>query len=218
MTEATNEAPAAPEPSTLLTDPPTAEGQAAAGQGEQGAGPAAKPEEKPAEAPEGAPEAYEFTPPEGHVLDDGVIGKFSEVAKELNLPQDKAQKAVDFFTAKMKASADASATAFADLKAGWRKDAVADTSIGTGTQIKPEVLQSVGRAIDNLGPELSKGFREAMNLTGVGDNPAFIKAFYAMAAKVTEGRPTAAQSPAPVAAPGAGRTSLAAAIYPNLPE
>ena len=43
MTEATNEAPAAPEPSTLLTDPPTAEGQAAAGQGEQGAEPAAKP-------------------------------------------------------------------------------------------------------------------------------------------------------------------------------
>ena len=171
------------------------------------------------DAPAGAPEKYEdFTLPEGFEMPAELRTEAETLLKELNLPQDKAQKAVDFFTAKMKASADASATAFADLKAGWRKDAVADTSIGTGTQIKPEVLQSVGRAIDNLGPELSKGFREAMNLTGVGDNPAFIKAFYAMASKVTEGRPTAAHSPAPVAAPGAGRTSLAAAIYPNLPE
>jgi len=175
--------------------------------------------EPPADGLQGAPEKYEdFTLPEGFEMPAELRTEAETLLKELNLPQDKAQKAVDFFTAKMKASADASATAFADLKAGWRKDAVADTTIGTGTQIKPEVLQSVGRAIDNLGPELSKGFREAMNLTGVGDNPAFIKAFYAMAAKVTEGRPTAAQSPAPVAAPGAGRTSLAAAIYPNLPE
>lgn len=138
--------------------------------------------------------------------------------KELNLPQDKAQKAVDFFTAKMKASGDASAQAFADVKASWRSEAITDQTIGTGTDIKPEVKQTLGRFIDGLGPTDGKAFREAMNLTGVGDNPAFIRAFYKMAKQTTEGRPAVAAAPAPVAAPGAGRKSAAAALYPNLPE
>ena len=96
MTEATTEAPAAPETAARHpADGPARRGQHAARSRTGGAGPeaAAKPEEKPAEQPEGAPEAYEFTPPEGHVLDEGVIGKFSEVAKELNLSEQRTEGA-----------------------------------------------------------------------------------------------------------------------------
>ncbi|HCE08095.1 MAG TPA: protease, partial [Oxalobacteraceae bacterium] len=47
------------------------------------------------EAPQGAPDKYEFTPAEGQKFDDKVIEQFSEVAKELNLPQEAAQKMLD---------------------------------------------------------------------------------------------------------------------------
>ena len=51
----------------------------------------------PAEQPaEGAPEKYEdFKLPEGTAFDSAVAQKFSEVAKELNLSQEKAQSVVD---------------------------------------------------------------------------------------------------------------------------
>lgn len=49
--------------------------------------------DKPAE---GAPEKYEeFKAPEGTMLDAAVMQQFGEVAKELNLPQDKAQDVVN---------------------------------------------------------------------------------------------------------------------------
>lgn len=56
-------------------------------------------EKKPAETQEGAPEQYEsFKAPEGVVLDSVVMGRFSEVAKELNLTQAKAQEVIDKLT------------------------------------------------------------------------------------------------------------------------
>ena len=169
MTEATNEAPAAPEPSTLLTDPPTAEGQLAEGQGEQGAEPAAKPEEKPAEAPEGAPEAYEFTPPEGHVLDDGVIGKFSEVAKELNLPQDKAQKVLDVMAP---AIAERQAAALQSMTQEWAESARADKEFG-GEKLD-ENLAIAKTALDKFAtPEFTK----LLNDTGLGNHPEVLRVF-----------------------------------------
>ena len=46
--------------------------------------------------PEGAPESYvDFKEPEGVKFDDQVIGTFKEVAKELNLSQEKAQGVLD---------------------------------------------------------------------------------------------------------------------------
>lgn len=42
--------------------------------------------------PEGAPEKYEFVEPEGAKFDSAVLDTFSEVAKELNLSQENAQK------------------------------------------------------------------------------------------------------------------------------
>ena len=169
MTEATNEAPAAPEPSTLLTDPPAAEGQAAAGQGEQGAEPAAKPEEKPAEAPEGAPEAYEFTPPEGHVLDDGVIGKFSEVAKELNLTQANAQKVLDTMAP---AIAERQQAALQTLSAEWVEAAKSDAEYG-GDKLG-ENLAIAKTALEKFAtPEFTK----LLNDTGLGNHPEVLRVF-----------------------------------------
>jgi hypothetical protein len=135
----------------------------------------------------------------------------------MNLPQDKAQKLVDFHAAEIKSAADANAEAFASLKADWRKTAVADPALGTGTDLKPEVKQTFGKALALLPEAQQTAFKEAMNLTGVGDNPAFIRAFYELGKRVTEGRPAQASAPAAVTPPGAKPASLASAIYPNLP-
>ena len=47
------------------------------------------------QAATGAPESYAFNAPEGATLDEAVTGAFGEVAKELNLTQDGAQKVLD---------------------------------------------------------------------------------------------------------------------------
>ena len=67
------------------------EGQGAQGQQAEGT----KTESEQEKKPEGAPESYDFKAPEGVSFDEGVIGAFSEVAKDLNLPQDAAQKVLD---------------------------------------------------------------------------------------------------------------------------
>lgn len=171
------------------------------------------------DAPQGAPEKYEpFTLPEGFEMPEELRTEAETLLKDLNLPQDKAQRAVDFFTAKMKATNEANALAFAETTADWRKSAVEDKTLGTGTDIKPEVKQAFGKAIGLLPADLQTSFKEAMNMTGVGNHPAFIRAFYELGKRVTEGRPAQASAPAAVTPPGKGPTSLAAAIYPNLPE
>ena len=203
MTEATNEAPAAPEPSTLLTDPPTAEGQAAAGQGEQGAEPAAKPEEKPAEAPEGAPEAYEFTPPEGHVLDDGVIGKFSEVAKELNLSQSNAQKVLDVMAP---AIAERQQAALQAMTAEWADSARADKEFG-GDKLD-ENLAIAKTALEKFAtPE----FRTLLNDTGLGNHPEVLRVFVRAGKAISPDTVvTGKQAPAPA--------DRLATLYDNTPK
>src|SRR5262249_32010915 len=79
-----------------------------------------------------------------------------------------------------------------------------------------ELVRTVNQALDGLqNPKLVSDFKDAMELTGAGDNPAFVKVLYALASKVTEGTtyptggvPTAAQK----------RPSAAAAVFPNLPS
>jgi len=203
MTEATNEAPAAPETATLLTDPPAAESQPDAGQAEQGAEAAAKPEEKPAEQPEGAPEAYEFTPPDGHVLDEGVIGKFSEVAKELNLPQDKAQKVLDVMAP---AIAERQQAALQAMTSEWAETSKADKEFG-GEKLG-ENLAIAKTALDKFAtPEFTK----LLNDTGLGNHPEVLRVFYRAGKAISADTVvTGKQAPAPA--------DRLAALYDNTPK
>ena len=91
----------APAPATTLATAaaPAADPQPQAGEQKPDAATAAgdgKPADEPKvdgkpaeEAPQGAPETYEFKPPEGVALSDVSLAAFSDVAKALDLPQDK---------------------------------------------------------------------------------------------------------------------------------
>lgn len=167
--------------------------------------------------PAGAPEAYtDFKVPDGYTLDKATLAEAAPIFKEMNLSQDQAQKLVDFYTKQQQATVDKPYQDYLALRKTWADQVKADYGQQFG-----EVKATIGRALATLPPEVSKGFREAMDMTGAGDNPAFVKAFYALAKAATEGRPVTGKGPSPAgqAAPGAvNRPSPASALFPNLPS
>lgn len=170
----------------------------------------AKAEEKLA----GPPEKYEdFKVPEGYVLDPEVAKEATDLFKETGLTQEGAQKFVDFYAAKTKEAFEAPFKAWADTQEKWVSELKNDPEIGGKLDL---VKATVSKAIDGLPPQMAKDFRDAMEFTGAGNNPAFVRAFYALASKLTEGqhiagRPTSSDGQQP------GRKPTAAeAIFPNL--
>jgi hypothetical protein len=184
MTEATNttEADAA---ATQATDTATGAGegdqqqqQAPEGQTTEGEKPEAGKTEDDKAKPEGAPETYEFTAPEGQTLDDGVIAQFSEVAKELNLSQDAAQKVLD----KMQpVIAGRQAERLEAARNEWAESAKADKEFG-GEKLT-ENLAVAKKAMDAFAtPEL----RTLLNESGLGNHPEIIRAFYRAGKAISE--------------------------------
>lgn len=126
---------------------------------------------KPKDQPQGAPEAYaNFKLPEGMELDAEVLGEFTAFAKELNLPQDKAQKIVDF-QAKLAAKQADEYQAVA-LKQGqdWANQVKNDPELG-GANYEKSVASAV-KVIQSFGDD---GLRDLLNNTGLGNHPALFK-------------------------------------------
>lgn len=195
----------------------------------------ADPEPKPAEKSEddksllnkkdekaaGAPEKYEpFKVPEGFTLDEAVATEAGTLFKEMGLNQDQAQKLVDFHAAKTTEAAQAPFKLWQDMNAKWTKETVSDSALGDGKGLRTEVKSAIAKTIDSLGPTLAPAFREAMDLTGAGNHPAFVKAMYELSKLATEGSHVKAGGPTKfgTARPGDRPESAAAAMYPSLPS
>lgn len=176
-----------------------------------------KPEAKEETKPAGVPEKYEFKAPEGFELNETTVTEASAVFKELGLTNDQAQKLVDFQAKLSKTQAEAPYRAYDAMREGWQNEVKADKEIG---HILPKVKETIGRALDTLGdPALVTQFKDAMNLTGAGDHPAFVKAFYKFASAVVEGKHVAGGGPSKHGQTSTGqneRPSAANAMYPNL--
>lgn len=174
-----------------------------------------KDDKKPAS---GAPEKYEpFKAPEGYELDPKAVEEFTPIAKELGLSQDGAQKLIDFYSAKTKEVAEAPYNTWKEMNDKWAGEVKADPALGPRLA---EVKQNVSRALDAIGdPKLTSAFKEAMDLTGAGNHPAFVKVIDRLAAHFIEGKHVAGGGPSPhgQTAPGSKPQSVASALYPNLP-
>ncbi len=146
------------------------------------ADPNAPPEEKPEEKPEGAPEAYaEFTAPEGVELDAETLDVFKAAAKELNLPQAKAQQFVDMAAALAQKQAAAFTSQIEQTTAEWRQSSMADPEFG-GTKLG-ESLKVAAAARDKFAtPELTKFLAESK----LGDHPEVIRLFYKVGQAISE--------------------------------
>ena len=152
------------------------EGQGTQGQQAEGTNTEGEQEKKP----EGAPESYEFKAPEGTQFDDAVIGAFSEVAKELNLPQDQAQKVLDKMAPVIAAR---QAEQFQAARTEWAEAAKTDKEFG-GEKLT-ENLGTAKKALDALAtPEL----RTLLEESGLGNHPEVIRVFYRAGKAISEDR------------------------------
>lgn len=118
--------------------------------------------------PQGAPEKYEaFTAPEGATLDAKVMDQFAEAARELNLPQDAAQKMIDKMAPLM---ASRQAEQIEQLRTEWAEQSNTDKEFG-GDKLQ-ENLVHARKALDTFAtPEL----KTILNETGLGNHPELVR-------------------------------------------
>lgn len=182
-----------------------------------------KPEPKAEIKPAGAPEKYEaFKAPEGWEekgleLNQETIDKAIPLFKELGLSQEQAQKLIDFYTGESEASSDRALQSVMDMRKGWRDAVSADKNLGHRL---PEVKTNFSKMLGALGDaNLASAFKEAMDLTGAGDHPAFIRAVDLWSQRFTEGTHVSGNGPSTEGqrAPGSRPESAARALYPNNP-
>jgi len=166
----------------------------------------------------GSPKEYEaFKVPEGYELDAEVSKEASGLFKGMNLSQADAQKLVDFYVSKTTESADAPYKLWEQTQERWVNEVRADPELGSKLAA---VKTAVSKMIDGVGDaKLASDFRSAMDYTGAGNNPAFIKVMYALAQRLTEGGHVSGTAPSEIgqARPGSRPATAAKALYPNLP-
>ena len=183
------------QPATQSADPQTAPAQTPVEQGQQqpaaDQAPAAQPDTQAAPAegeqgeakqdkgkPQGAPEKYEFATPDGMQFDDAVVGAFSEVAKDLNLSQEAAQKILDKVGPVMAAQQNEALQA---ASAEWAEASKTDKEFG-GDKLN-ENLAVAKKAMDQFAsPEL----RALLNESALGNNPEVIRMFYRVGKAISE--------------------------------
>ena len=174
-----------------------------------------------AEAPVGAPEKYEpWAVPDGYELDPAVAAEANPLFKELGLTQANAQRLVDLYSKHSAATSEALSEMVRKQNETWQSEAKAHPDLRGKLDPGGPVLTTISRALDSLGDaKLASEFKTTMDFTGAGNHPAFIRTFYAMAKKLTEGTHVAGNGPSPLGqrAPGSGPPSAAKALYPNLP-
>jgi len=193
---------------TTLTDPKA--GEPAAKPGEPAAGEPKPGEPKPGDdkgkkPAEGAPEKYEtFTAPEGVTLDQEMLGRFTGVAKELNLPQVGAQKLVDLAAEHAKNILAQQQTKWSEIRQEWVNEIKTDKEFG-GEKFN-ETVVSAKRALSKFGSPKMVEFLES---TGYGDNAELIR-FLARVDKGTREDKIVDGDPA-----GGAPKSAADVIYPD---
>ena len=118
--------------------------------------------------PAAAPEKYEaFAVPDGVVIDAPTMQAFEASARELGLPQDKAQALIDKVAPAMKAQGEA---AFATMKTDMLAAAKADAEIG-GEKFD----ESVATAKLAIETYFTPNFAKFLNESGLGNHPEMIR-------------------------------------------
>jgi hypothetical protein len=154
---------------------------------------------------ETAPECYDdFALPEGITVDKRGIDDFKALAKKLNLPQAKAQKLVDFESARLREAVQASQRAWTDTQAKWQAEVKSDPEIGRGKLA--DSLSVAARAIDQFG---GRALRQALDATGAGNNPEVVRAFVRIGRMISE-------APVVTGRAASAPRSIAEILYPSM--
>ena len=156
----------------------------------------------------GAPEKYEFSAREGEQFDAGIVTAFSEVARELDLSQESAQKVLDKMgTAIVQRQTDQ----LAAVRAAWTDESRSDKEFG-GDKLN-ENLGTAKKALDAFGSPALLGL---LNDSGLGNHPEVIRFFYRAGKAISEDTFAGGGSNVAGARPGpADFSGQAAALYAN---
>ncbi len=166
-----------------------------------------------------------FRAPDNYTIDPAALAAATPVFKELGLTQDQAQRLVDIQVAREIELAKAPDAAVTAMRNDWRgktnsdADLLATVDKNSGKTGMDAVKINIARTLAVLPVDLQVEFKDAMNLTGAGDHPAFVKAFNKLAAFVTEGSHVTGGGPSALgqAKPGTNtKPDAAAALYPGL--
>jgi len=142
-------------------------------------------------------------------VDKTSLDAFGALAKEHNISKAQAEALLGLHGDLAKKAMEAQAEAWNGLQKQWQDEVRADKEIG-GAKLTAEVLPAIAKVLDQFGgPEV----RQALDVTGAGNNPAIIKMLYKVANAITEG---GAVKGNPVVT--AEKKSMAATFYPNMVE
>lgn len=159
------------------------------------------PAEKPAVV-EGAPEAYaDFTLPEGVTLDTELV---KGLAKELNLPQDKAQKVADAAAALAQKGVQAQVAEIERVRGTWADDVRNDKEFGG-----EKLAENLSRAKSAMDATTTPQLRMLLDRTGLGDHPEVIRHFLKIAPQYLQDTHVPSDK-----SPNAGK-SAAERLYPT---
>jgi hypothetical protein len=155
-----------------------------------------------------APIQYQdFTLPKGVEVDGDTLSAAKSLFAEQRLPQEQAQKLVDLYVARANAAAERNVAAWRDTQEKWAGEVKADPDIG-GPRF-PASVAAASRAIEWA---RVPGLKEALDMTGAGNNPAIVKAFVRFGQALAEDRFAAGNGGAP------DQRSIAERLYNNTPK
>lgn len=147
-------------------------------EGDQKTTETSKIEETKVDAVEGAPEAYDLKAQEGNIYDSEVLEAYTEVARELNMSNESAQKLLDKVAPVMVARQQEQIAA---IQTDWRNQTTADKEVGGGKL--DENLGVAKKALDALGtPALSQLLTE----TGLGNHPEVVRLLYRAGKQISQ--------------------------------
>ncbi|NDF13320.1 MAG: hypothetical protein EB060_10970 [Proteobacteria bacterium] len=154
---------------------------------------------------EQAAELADFVAPEGVQLDSEAATEFKNLAKELGLKQEGAQKVADIGFKLAQKWGEKQAEQVSAAKAAWIEGTKSDKEFG-GDKLN-ENLAVAKKALDTFGtPEL----RTLLNESGLGNHPEIIRAFFRAGKAISEDRFVTGSAPKQT-----GDKDLAKSLYPN---
>ena len=126
------------------------------------------------------PVKYEFRSPEGKQFDAEVMTAYSEVARELNLSQEAAQRVLDAMAPKM---AERQMAQIEAIRTGWAESSKGDKEFG-GEKLS-ENLSVAKKALDAFG---TTELRTLLNESGLGNHPEVIRFMVRAGKAISEDR------------------------------
>lgn len=109
---------------------------------------------------------YKFELPEGMELDAKASGEFTEIAKDLKLPQEAAQKLVSLYAKQMQAQQEV----HAETVKGWAEAVKADKEIG-GDNL-PATTAAAQKVMSTFA---TPALKEYLDGTGLGNHPELVR-------------------------------------------